>query len=231
MSLMPRLSTLFLTGIAGMFVAPFGLVIAKWTAIHAFLLVPGAAGAAMVLIMAFGSSLTIFYWGKLLVKVLSARKVTAYERSIEDRVSRYEWVTEIALALGVVAVAACVGIISDRLVGPYALFAFSATPRVFLALDPATLAVLMAAMLFLPVVALWVWRHPVPIYDHADFYASGRSTTAGHVMGSALGGIKRVTLRNYYLDGVINGGLMFRAGTATCGAVLVAMVAAGMVVR
>ena len=231
MSLMPRLSTLFLTGIAGMFVAPFGLVIAKWTAIHAFLLVPGAAGAAMVLIMAFGSSLTIFYWGKLLIKVLSARKVTAYERSIEDRVSRYEWVTEIALALGVIGVAACVGIISDRLVGPYALFAFSATPRVFLALDPATLAVLMAAMLFLPVVALWVWRHPVPIYDHADFYASGRSTTAGHVMGSALGGIKRVTLRNYYLDGVINGGLMFRAGTATCGAVLVAMVAAGMVVR
>jgi ech hydrogenase subunit A len=229
MSLMPRISTLFLVGIAGMFVAPFGIVIAKWTAIRAFLLVPGAAGAAMVLILAFGSSLTIFYWGKLLIKVLSARKVTAYERSIESRVSRYEWSTEIAMAIGVIGVAAFVGLISDRLVGPYALFAFSAAPRTFLALDPATLAVLMAAMLFLPLVALWVWRHPV--YDHADFYAGGRSTSPGHVMGAALGGIKKVTLRNYYLDGVLDGALVFRAGTLACGGILAAMVAAGMVVR
>ncbi|MGA3030160.1 MAG: proton-conducting transporter membrane subunit [Candidatus Limnocylindrales bacterium] len=229
MSLMPRISTLFLTGIAGMFVAPFGLVIAKWTAIRAFLLVPGAAGAAMVVIMAFGSSLTIFYWGKLLMKVLSARKVTAYERSIESRVSRYEWATEIPMAIGVIAAAACVGLISDHVVGPYALSAFSAAPRTFLALDPATLAVLMAAMLFLPLLSLWVWRHPV--YDHADFYAGGRSTTPGHVMGAALGGIKKVTLRNYYLDGVINGALMFRAGTVACGGILVAMVTVGMVAR
>jgi ech hydrogenase subunit A len=229
MSLMPRISTLFLVGIAGMFVAPFGIVIAKWTAIRAFLLVPGAAGAAMVLILAFGSSLTIFYWGKLLIKVLSARKVTAYERSIESRVSRYEWSTEIAMAIGVIGVAAFVGLISDRLVGPYALFAFSAAPRTFLALDPATLAVLMAAMLFLPLVALWVWRHPV--YDHADFYAGGRSTSPGHVMGAALGGIKKVTLRNYYLDGVLDGALVFRAGTLACGGILAAVVAAGMVVR
>jgi ech hydrogenase subunit A len=214
-----------------MFVAPFGIVIAKWAAIRAFLLVPGAAGAAMVVIMAFGSSLTLFYWGKLLIKVLSARKVTAYERSIESRVSRYEWATEITMALGVVAATACVALISDRIVGPYALYAFSATPRTFLAMDPVTLAVLLAAMLFLPVVALWVWRHPVPMYDHADFYASGRSTNPGHVMGAALGGIKKVTLRNYYLDGVINGSLMFRAGTLACGGVLAAMVAAGMVVR
>ena len=229
LSLMPRVSTLFLTGIAGMFVAPFGIVIAKWTAIRAFLLVPGAAGAAMVLIIAFGSSLTIFYWGKLLIKVLSARKVTAYERSIESRISRYEWLTESAMAIGVLAATAAIGLISDHVVGPYALFAFSATPRVFLAVDPVTLAILLAAMLFLPLVAVWVWRHPV--YDHADFYASGRSTSPGHVMGAALGCIKKVTLRNYYLDGVIDGTLMFRAGTLTCGGILVAMVACGLVVR
>jgi ech hydrogenase subunit A len=231
MSLMPRISTLFLVGIAGMFVAPFGIVIAKWTAIRAFLQVPGAAGAAMILIMAFGSSLTLFYWGKLLIKVLSARKVTAYERSIESRVSRYEWTTEIAMAGGVIAATACVGLISDRVVGPYALAAFSATPRVFLDLDPVTLAVLLAAMLFLPAVALWVWLHPVPIYDHADFYAGGRSTSPGHVMGAALGGIKKVTLRNYYLDGVIDGALTFRAGTLACGGILAAMVAAGLAAR
>jgi ech hydrogenase subunit A len=229
LSLMPRVSILFMIGIAGMFIAPFGVVIAKWTAIRAFMSVPGVAGAALILIMAFGSSLTIFYWGKLLIKILSARRQTDYERSIESRVSRYEWITEGALAVGVLAAAAGVGVISDQVVGPYALAAFSAAPRVFLAIDPMTLIVMLSTVLLLPFIALFSWLHPA--YDHADFYASGRSANVGHVMGAALGGIKKVALRNYYLDGVIDGGLVFRAGTLACGAVLAAMVTAGMVVH
>jgi ech hydrogenase subunit A len=229
LSLMPRVSSLFMIGIAGMFIAPFGVVIAKWTAIRAFLAVPGVAGAALILIMAFGSSLTIFYWGKLLIKVLSARRQSDYERSIESRVSRYEWFTEGAMALGVLAATGGVGIISEQVVGPYALAAFSAPARVFLAIDPVTLIVMLSTVLVLPLVALWSWLHPT--YDHADFYASGRSANVGHVMGAALGGVKKVTLRNYYLDGVIDGGLMFRAGTIACGAVLAAMVTFGTLVR
>jgi ech hydrogenase subunit A len=232
LSLMPRVSTLVLIGVAGMFIAPFGLVVAKWTAIRAFLAVPGAQGAALILIMAFGSSLTIFYWGKLLVKVLSARRQTDYERSIEKRISRYEWLTEGAMGFGVLAATAGVGIISDNLVGPYAIAtagAAKAAGVVFLAVDPATLLVLMSAVFFLPAVAWWSWRHPD--YDHADFYASGRSANAGHVMGAALGGVRRVTLRNYYLDGVIDGAMTFRIGSAACGCLTAAMLAAGLVVR
>lgn len=229
LSLMPRVSTLFMIGIAGMFIAPFGMVVAKWTAIRAFLEVPGAAGAAMLLIMAFGSSLTIFYWGKLLIKILSARRQTDYERSIEKRVSRYEWFSEGMMAVGVLAATASIGLISDHVVGPYALAAFSATPRVFLALDPVVLLVMLSAMLVLPLVAVVSWLNPT--YDHADFYASGRSANVGHVMGAALGGIKKVTLRNYYLDGVIDGGRVFKVGSVACGAVLVAMVATGVVAR
>ncbi len=229
LSLMPRVSILFMIGISGMFIAPFGIAISKWTAIRAFLEVPGPAGAAMILIMAFGSSLTIFYWGKLLIKILSARRQTDYERSIEKRVSRYEWLTEAPMAFGVLAATACIGLISDQVVGPYALHAFSAAPRVFLAIDPATLIVMLSSVVLLPFVALLSWLSPT--YDHADFYASGRSANVGHVMGAALGGIKRVTLRNYYLDGVLDGGLVFRAGTVACGGVVVAMVAVGMVVR
>ena len=110
LSRMPRVSALALTGIAGMFIAPFGIVVAKWTAIRAFLEVPGFAGAAFLIIMAFGSSFTIFYWGKLLIKILSMRGIEPYERSVEDRVTRYEWFAEIVLAVGVVGVAAGLGV-------------------------------------------------------------------------------------------------------------------------
>ena len=227
-SRLPRVSVLALAGIAGMFIAPFGIVVAKWAAIRAFLLVPGGQGAAMIVIMAFGSSLTLFYCGKLLIKVLSMRSVSAYERSIEGRISRYEWLTEGALAVGVLAVTASIGIISDRVVGPYALSAFSAGPQTLLNIEPAMLAVMLAAVLFLPLLALRVSSRS---YDEADFYTSGRGSNAGHVMGAALGGSRSVTLRNYYLDGVINGALMFRVGTVASGAILVAMVATGLVVR
>jgi ech hydrogenase subunit A len=230
LSRMPRLSVLALTGIAGMFIAPFGIVVAKWSAIRAFIEVPGWPGAAFIVIMAFGSSLTIFYWGKLLIKVLSMRGIDAYERSVEERISPYEWFAEILLAVGVILVAGLVGPISEYVVGPYATSAFAVGPQVFLHLDPVMIVLMLAAVLFLPALALWVSRAPDG-FDEADFYASGRSTNAGHVMGAALGGTRAVSLRGYYLDGVIDGALVFRVGTVACGAILAAMVLIGLVAR
>jgi ech hydrogenase subunit A len=227
-SRLPRVSVLALAGMAGMFIAPFGIVVAKWAAIKAFLLVPGGQGAVMILIMAFGSSLTLFYWGKLLIKVLSMRSISDYELSIEKRISRYEWLTEGALAVGVIAVTASIGLISDKVVGPYALSAFASGPRTLPVIDPAMLVVMLAAVLFLPLVAVWASHRR---YDEADFYTSGRSANSGHVMGAALGSSRSVTLRNYYLDGVVNGALMFRVGTFACAGILGAMVLTGMVVR
>jgi ech hydrogenase subunit A len=228
LSRLPKVSILALVGMAGMFIAPFGIVIAKWAAIRAFLNVPGGQGAVMILIMAFGSSLTIFYWGKLLIKVLSMKNVSEYERSIERRVSRYEWFTETALAIGVIAFTALIMPISDKVISPWALGAFHQAPRTLLTIEPAMLVVLLAAVLFLPLLAVWASRRK---YDTSDFYSSGRNTNAEHVMGAALGGSRTVSLRSYYLDGVINGSLIFRLGTATCAGVLIAMVVTGMVVR
>ena len=230
LSRLPRVSALALTGIAGMFIAPFGVVVAKWAAIEAFLRIAGWQGAALVVIMAFGSSLTIFYWGKLLIKVLSMKSVGEYELSVEKRISRFEWFAEIALAVGVIAVAAGLGIISDKVVGPQALATFAGTSRAFLNVEPAMLISMLIAVLFLPVLALWVSRR-TGSYDMGDFYAAGRSSNSSHVMGAALGATRTVTLRNYYLEGVVNGPLVFRTGIAACGVLTVAVIAVGMVAR
>lgn len=229
LSRLPRVSALALAGIAGMFIAPFGIVVAKWAAIRAFLQVGGWEGATYVVIMAFASALTIFYWGKLLIKVLSMREVPAEELAIEKRVTSYEWWAEGALAVGVVVVAALLGVISDHVVGPYANSVFPADAQVIEPISPVVIAVMLLAVLFLPVLALWAAKQKD--YDEADFYASGRNTRADHVMGAALGATRTVSLRGYYLDGVIDGGLMFRTGTAVCGLALVAMTITGLVAR
>jgi ech hydrogenase subunit A len=229
LSRLPRVSVLALAGIAGMFIAPFGIVVAKWAAIRAFLQVGGWEGATFVIILAFASALTIFYWGKLLIKVLSMREVPAGELAIESRVSSYEWFAEGVLAVGVVVVAALLGILSDHVVGPFANSVFPASPDAVEPISWVVIAVMLLAVLFLPVLALWVEKRKD--YDEADFYASGRSASADRVMGAALGGKHSVSLRGYYLDGVVNGGLVFKAGTAACGLTLVAMTLIGLVAR
>ena len=230
LSRMPRISVLALTGIAGMFIAPFGIVLAKWSAIRAFLEVPGWQGATFVVIMAFGSALTIFYWGKLLIKVLSTHAVDAYDRSVEDRVSALRMVRR-DRARGA-------GGHRGRLAGPAVRSRSSArTPVSSSPAGPARSSISIRRSC-----RSWCSRscscRSSPCgpgarrrYDVGDFYASGRTTDAEHGIAAALGGSRAVTLRNYYLVGVVNGDAVFRAGVVVGGALLAAMIVAGMVLR
>jgi ech hydrogenase subunit A len=228
LSRLPRVSVLALTGIAGMFIAPFGIVVAKWAAIQAFLAVPGWQGATYIVTVAFASSFTIFYWGKLLIKVLAMRAVRLPERAIERRVSTFEWVAESALAVGVIVVAAFLGPLSDHVVVPYVMSSGlpGAAPD---QLSPGVVAVMLLALLFLPALAVWGQRRGS--YDEADFYASGRRGNVDHAMGSALGGTRAVTLGGYYLEGLIDGRWVSRAGTTLCGLTVALLAVCGWAVQ
>jgi ech hydrogenase subunit A len=223
---MPMVSALALMGIAGMFIAPFGIVIAKWSAIRAFLELSGVDGAVFTVILAFGSALTIFYWGKLLLKILAMRAPDPGDAVLESRVTRFEWLSEGILALAVVLVAAGIGVLSSQVVAPFASSTFPGQATDFLHLDAPVLASLLGAVLFLPLLALWASRHR---FDLGDFYASGRTTDAAHVMGAALGATRSVTLRNYYLEEVVDGALVFRLGTLIGAVALVVLLVLGAV--
>ncbi len=64
---LPLLATMMVIGICGMYLAPFGMLISKWAAIVAFLEAP--FGWALVILLAFGSAFTIFFWTKWLGKL------------------------------------------------------------------------------------------------------------------------------------------------------------------
>ena len=63
----PKLAFILMVGIAGMFLAPFGMLISKWAALKAFV---DAPSTLMVLFIVFGSSTTMFYWTKWFAKIL-----------------------------------------------------------------------------------------------------------------------------------------------------------------
>lgn len=63
---LPHLGMCMLMGICGMFLAPFGMLVSKWAAMKA---VVDAGQPLLVLLLVFGSSVTMFYWSKWIGKI------------------------------------------------------------------------------------------------------------------------------------------------------------------
>jgi len=110
----PRLAAMMVIGIAGMFLAPFGMLISKWAAIQAFINAP--FGFVLVIILAFGSALTVFFWAKWMGKLLV---VTPDKENVEGAVDKNEWIALVSLA-GLTTVTCFIfPIISKILIEPF----------------------------------------------------------------------------------------------------------------
>jgi len=64
----PELAFVMIIGIAGMFLAPFGMLISKWAALKAFI---DANNILLILFLVFGSAATLFYWTKWIAKLVA----------------------------------------------------------------------------------------------------------------------------------------------------------------
>lgn len=60
---LPGLAYVMIIGIAGMFLAPFGMLISKWAALKAYV---DSGSILLVIFLVFGSATTLFYWTKWL---------------------------------------------------------------------------------------------------------------------------------------------------------------------
>ena len=63
---MPRLARFMMLGIMCMFVAPFGMLIAKWATLVSFI---ETGNVALIILLAFGSAATFMFWAKWLGKL------------------------------------------------------------------------------------------------------------------------------------------------------------------
>lgn len=79
---LPKLTFIMLIGIAGMYLAPFGMLIAKWAAFKAFV---DASNPLLILFIAFGSSTTMFYWTKWMAKIIGPPRVDKPLRDVTKK--------------------------------------------------------------------------------------------------------------------------------------------------
>ncbi|MCL2884202.1 MAG: NADH-quinone oxidoreductase subunit L [Oscillospiraceae bacterium] len=186
------LTVLMVTGIAGMFVAPFGMLISKWAAMKAFM---DSNNIVLLLFVAFGSSITLFFWTKWLGKLIANAHRATHDPT---RMVFSEKLSLFTLAAMVILVCLAHPFISDILVAPFlsqGSFADFVSP--INDINSLIIVIMMAAMFALPLLLSPLYRHNR--VKQTSVYLSGENTGDDESYYGAMGQVKQVQLRNWYL--------------------------------
>lgn len=211
---MPKLAIVMMLGIAAMFLAPFGMLISKWSALTAFVDPSNPVCIVLVACIAFGSAVTGFYWTKWLGKLCYAAKG---KDDVERTVRGQEWSVLYILAALVVLVCFGYPLLSDWLVVPYLETVFPGSPAVsILGNDNMYLILIMIAALVMMFVPFFGRGRA----KEAPTYMSGVNIDGESYRGS-MGATVNVTLRNWYMEGWFGEDRVGRTGQAVTVVVLV----------
>jgi len=208
---MPRMAVMMFIGMAGMFLAPFGMLISKWAAIEAFVQAP--FGLIFIAILAYGSAVTVFFWAKWMGKLVA---VTREQERVEKGILEEPWAPLYILTGLVVAATLLFPLISSVLIEPYVLAIYGATARMAQA-NVAIMLLMMALLLVLPISFLLFKRSA----KHLPAYMGGRPATADRRFAGSLGLTREAQTRNYYLNDYFGEAKLFRPGLAVCTALII----------
>ena len=203
---MPKVAAMMVIGIAGMFLAPFGMLISKWAAIQAFIDAP--FGFIFVIILAFGSALTLFFWAKWLGRLLV---VTPARENLETRIDLNIWIALISLA-GLTAITCFIfPVISGTLIEPFLLQNYGNFAR--LSQDN---IIIMIMMLFLIVLLPLSILLPHRKHRQLKPYMGGMTTNADMSYTGAINIKREMKLSNYYLNSWFGEVKLRRIGIYLC---------------
>jgi ech hydrogenase subunit A len=210
---MPRVAVMMLIGMAGMFLAPFGMLISKWAVLKA---VVDAAPLLSVFIV-FGSSATLFFWVKWMGKLL---EVVGPIEPVKKELFPSEAVALYSLAAATFSTCLLFPLISTRFVEPYVVDVYGQTAS--LSQGNIIIMVCMMAMVMLfPLSFIRYGRgRGVKV---VDAYLGGANVDDSvHFLGSASN-VEAMTMHNYYLRGLLSENWLSRWGVIGAAVMLVAM--------
>jgi ech hydrogenase subunit A len=213
---MPKVAVMMQIGMAGMFLAPFGMLISKWAVLKA---VVDAAPSLSVFIV-FGSAATLFFWvkwiGKLL-EVLRPRQPVRKGLALGENIALY--------GLSAVTFLACLffPLLSSWLVRPYVIGVYGQSAS--MSQGNLIIMTIMMVMIMLFPLSFINYGRGVRVTDAYLGGANLHSST--RFLGSANAEYD-VTTNNYYLRGFVSEGWLSRWGAACSTALLVLLAAAAM---
>jgi ech hydrogenase subunit A len=208
---MPKVAIMMLIGMAGMFLAPFGMLISKWAVLKAVVDAYPSLSAFIV----FGSAATLFFWVKWMGKLL---EVTAPHERVPSEFGRGEAVALYGLSAATFLTCLLFPLISTRLIEPYVLAVYGTTAS----MAPGNIIIMLIMMVLIMLFPLSFinYGRRVKVMDAYLGGANVRGST--RFLGSA-NQVQDVALHNYYLKNMFDEGWLLRWGAVSCAALLVVM--------
>ncbi len=188
---LPKLTYIMGIGIAGMYLAPFGMLISKWVALKAFV---DSENVLLVIFIAFGSATTMFYWTKWLSKLISQHRA---RQGVKDITCKDEYLSMFIHAGLMLLLCLLFPLLASHIVNPILaeLFGYSATVLSMSVLT--TMAIMLVSVLIVPLMMAFVTktakRQLVPIYMNGANEGDNR-----HFVNS-MGEPTHLYLSNWYL--------------------------------
>ncbi|HAM49175.1 MAG TPA: NADH-quinone oxidoreductase subunit L, partial [Nitrospiraceae bacterium] len=201
---LPRLTAVMMIGMAGMFIAPFGMIISKFVTLKAFI----DANPGMAIILAYGSAATAFFWTKWMGKIISIQH--GVTEVVEHRVSSWEWITLYILAFATLVVSLAFPMISSGLINPYLLEKFGTLPVA----DTFNVMIVYVSMLGLLIIfplCLLYYGFINKNYRRVSAYLGGGLIDNISFEG-AMASSQPIQLRNYYMGKYFGENRLFDAG-------------------
>ncbi|HAR63537.1 MAG TPA: NADH-quinone oxidoreductase subunit L [Candidatus Margulisbacteria bacterium] len=185
---MPKVAIMMLIGMAGMFVAPFGMLISKWAVLKALIDVSPVLAALVV----FGSAATMVFWVKWMGKLIS---VVNIREVIENTISKEEWLALYVLAFFTIAVCAVFPFLSMILIEPYVISVYGQTTS----MGGGNL-IIMSIMLVLVMLFPFSFLAYTKKVKLVDTNMNGANITPNTQFLGSLGQVQEIHLGNYYLE-------------------------------
>ena len=187
-----RLSLYMIIGIAGMFLAPFGMLISKWVAMKAFI---DSDNILIVIILVYGSAATLFYWTKWMGKLVSNANRSGITKHTFHIDEEFPIFVQTVLT---VAACFCFPIVSKYALEPYLSQLFNMTAKMPISTGDENLMLIMLSMLILlPLSFISFYkkdkRRKIPIY------MAGQNVGDNESFNGAIGAVRKVELRNWYM--------------------------------
>lgn len=191
---LPRLGAFMFIGIAGMFLAPFGMLISKWSALKACV---DDNNIVMVLLIVFGSATTMFYWTKWMAKLISATN----EPKIKDITKKNELISLSIHAILMILLCVSFPILSKVYVVPLLKEMYGSYVTVLSMSMLYTLVVIICFIFAIPSITFGYTRK---LHENKKLaYMSGINEGDNSSFTDAFGEAKKLQMSNWYFKDFI----------------------------
>ncbi len=204
MSLFPKLAFILMIGIAGMFLAPFGMLISKWAALKAFIDAQSPlVSTLMVLFICFGSATTMFYWTKWMAKILGQ----AGKEKTRDLTKPNEYVSMFFHAVLVVALILGFPWLSQHVLKPLTSMIYGEANQVISYQNITIMIILLVGVFVVPCINYLMTKNQKA--KQVITYMGGANAGDNFNFVSSTGEAKEMHISNFYMEEIMGEKTLF----------------------